>query len=437
MYLLAAFGLVGAAVLGFAVGHARARAVAGGGALHSRPGYHGGFVALAAFLPGLALVAVALLSEPGVAERVVRPALPSEVQALPGERLASFLGDAQRLADGRATIAEPDTTLRDAAARFASFSRAWRGAVLALVAALALGGILWARARIRPDFRARTPVERCVLAALALCALVAVASTAGIVLSLVFETARFFAIVPPGEFFFGLQWSPQTALRADQVGSSGAFGAVPIFAGTLLITTIAMAVAAPAGLFAAIYLAEYAPVSQRVWVKPLLEILAGIPTVVYGFFAAVTIGPWIRSIGFAAGLDVATESALAAGLVMGVMIVPYVSSLSDDVINAVPQSLRDASYGLGATPSETIRLVVLPAALPGIVGALLLGDLARDRRDDDRRDGGRSGGEPHGEPAAGRHDGDRADRDAARRGPGVRQREDAGGFRARARACSS
>jgi phosphate transport system permease protein len=200
----------------------------------------------------------------------------------------------------------------------------------------------------------------------------AVFVTIGIVLSLIFESIRFFDKVSIFEFLFGLQWSPQTALRADQVGSSGAFGAVPVFAGTLLITAIAMLVAGPIGLMSAIYMSEYASPHVRGIAKPVLEILAGIPTVVFGFFAALTVGPAIRGLGESLGLSVASESALAAGLVMGVMIIPFVSSLSDDVINAVPQALRDGSYAMGATKSETTKKVILPAALPGIVGALLL-----------------------------------------------------------------
>jgi phosphate transport system permease protein len=190
--------------------------------------------------------------------------------------------------------------------------------------------------------------------------------------SLLFEAIRFFNKVSPAEFLFGLHWSPQTALRADQVGASGAFGAVPIFAGTLLITLIAMTVSIPIGLMSAIYMAEYATPKFRSLVKPALEILAGVPTVVYGFFAALTVAPLIRGLGEQIGLSVASESALAAGLVMGVMIIPFVSSLSDDVINAVPQTLRDGAYAMGSTKSETIRQVVLPAALPGIVGSILL-----------------------------------------------------------------
>ncbi|MET0094960.1 MAG: phosphate ABC transporter permease subunit PstC, partial [Sedimenticola sp.] len=173
-------------------------------------------------------------------------------------------------------------------------------------------------------------------------------------------------------FVFGLEWSPQMAIREDQVGSSGAFGAIPLFAGTLLISFIAMLVAVPIGLMSAIYLSEYAGKKLRSIAKPVLEILAGIPTVVYGFFAALTVAPFIRENGSLIGLDVSSESALAAGLVMGIMIIPFVSSLSDDVINAVPQAMRDASYGVGATQSETIRQVIIPAALPGIVGGVLL-----------------------------------------------------------------
>jgi phosphate transport system permease protein len=215
-------------------------------------------------------------------------------------------------------------------------------------------------------------VERFVSRVLLACACVAVLTTIGIVFSVLFESIRFFNRVSPFEFLFGLQWSPQTAIRADQVGSSGAFGIVPLVTGTLLITTIAMFIAGPIGLFAAIYMAEYATPRFRSIAKPILEILAGIPTVVLGFFAALTVAPNIRGAGASLGLDVASESAVAAGIVMGMMIIPFVSSLSDDVINAVPQSMRDGSLAMGATPSETVKRVVLPAALPGIVSAFML-----------------------------------------------------------------
>ncbi len=215
-------------------------------------------------------------------------------------------------------------------------------------------------------------IEKTIYALLLICSLVAVSVTVGIVFSLAFETYEFFKRVPVSDFLFGLEWSPQTAIRADQVGARGSFGAVPLITGTLLISAIAMIVATPLGLASAVYLAEYASPRARTVIKPVLEILAGIPTVVYGFFAAWILSPFIRMTGTGAGLEVASESALAAGLAMGIMIVPLISSLSDDVINAVPQSLRDASYGLGATKSETIRRVILPSAISGIAGSLLL-----------------------------------------------------------------
>jgi len=220
--------------------------------------------------------------------------------------------------------------------------------------------------------RSRNILERLILSGLALCSLLAVLTTVGIVSSLIFETLRFLDHVPLADFLLGLKWSPQTALRADQVGSSGAFGVIPLFAGTLLITFIALVFAVPVGLLSAIYMTEFASRGARAVFKPLLELLAGIPTVVYGFFAALVVAPFIRNSGDFLGLEIASESALAAGLVMGIMIIPLMSSLSDDVISSVPQSLRDASYGLGATKTETILNVIIPSALPGIVSAFLL-----------------------------------------------------------------
>ena len=215
--------------------------------------------------------------------------------------------------------------------------------------------------------------ERILLGLLAASSLVAILTTIGIALSLLFETLRFLDAVPLFDFLFGLNWSPQIAIREDQVGSSGAFGVIPLLVGTGLIAAVAMTVAGPLGLFSAIYLAEYASPRARSFAKPILEILAGVPTVVYGFFAVLVVAPFVRDSSEAAGFEVSSESALAAGVVMGVMIVPIVSSIADDVISAVPQSLREGAYGLGATKSEAVRDVVLPAALPGIGGALLLG----------------------------------------------------------------
>jgi phosphate transport system permease protein len=241
-----------------------------------------------------------------------------------------------------------------------------------LFLAAGLAGLYLGYRRIGHLFPAREKVELFVRIFLLASSSIAILTTISIVLALAFETFRFFQSVPLTEFLFGVKWSPQVAIRADQVGSSGAFGAVPLFTGTLLIAFIAMVVAVPVGLFSAIYLAEYARPAVRHVLKPLLEILAGIPTVVYGFFAALTVAPMVVEYGARIGLEASSESALAAGLVMGVMIIPFISSLSDDVINSVPYSLRDGSLAMGATKSETIRKVILPAALPGISGALLL-----------------------------------------------------------------
>jgi len=312
--LLSAICLLCLIGMGYVLGRQRALAVAGLARrqMHSLPEHHGALVAVCAAIPAFAVLVIGALASAG---------------SLP--------------------------------------------VLAAAIAAGTLGGGL-ARRSIRPAARARTRVESLFQALLALSSSVAILTTVGIIASVLFESVRFFHSIPVSDFLFGLAWSPQTALRADQVGASGSFGAVPLFAGTLLISVIALAVGAPLGLLSAIYLAEYAGPRQRAVAKPILEILAGIPTVVYGFFAALSVAPLVRDVGTGLGLNVASESALAAGIVMGIMLIPFVSSLSDDVIAAVPQALRDGSYAVGATRSETIRNVVLPAALPGIVGALLL-----------------------------------------------------------------
>ncbi|MFN3287813.1 MAG: phosphate ABC transporter permease subunit PstC, partial [Sphingomonadaceae bacterium] len=241
-------------------------------------------------------------------------------------------------------------------------------------ARLALAGGGWALRQLDPRLRARTWVERALMALLIFASLVAIVTTAGIIFSLIFESLRFFERVPLTEFLFGTRWSPQTAIRADQVGSSGAFGALPLFWGTIFIgAIIAMAVAVPLGLLSAIYLNQYAGPGVRRVLKPALELLAGVPTVVYGYFAALTVAPAVRDFAVALGVrDASAESALAAGLVMGIMIIPFVSSMADDAITAVPQAMRDGSLAMGATQSETVRKVLVPAALPGIVGGILL-----------------------------------------------------------------
>ncbi len=234
-------------------------------------------------------------------------------------------------------------------------------------------GVMFASRKLQPSFRAQQSIENYVKYFLFFCSSVAVLTTVGIVFSLLFESLRFFSDVSVFEFLFGTKWYPYIPIREGQSGSQGSFGAVPIFAGTFLIMIVAMCVATPIGLFTAIYLAEYASPRVRRIIKPLLEILAGVPTIVYGFFAFVTVAPFVKTFGQSIGIDASPTSALAAGLVMGIMIIPFISSLSDDVINSVPQSLREGSLGIGANKAETIKRVILPAALPGIVGAFLLG----------------------------------------------------------------
>jgi phosphate transport system permease protein len=248
-----------------------------------------------------------------------------------------------------------------------------RWAMLVVAFALMLTAFFVARAKLAPRFRARNGVERIFSGLMVFCSFVAIFTTLGIIGSLVVEAWRFFELVPLTEFLFGLRWEPQIALRADQVAGAGAFGAIPVFTGTLLIAFLAMLVAVPIGLFTAIYLVEYADDRVRAVVKPVLEILAGIPTVVYGFFAVLTVAPAIREFGSLFGLAISPNSALAAGGVMGIMIIPFISSLSDDALKAVPRSMRDGSLALGATRGETMVKVLLPAALPGIMGGILLG----------------------------------------------------------------
>ena len=371
LVLLAAVAVL--AVVGYRLGLTRARSLRRDGAsVHSLPGYYGFYVALWCAVPALLVLAVGISLQGPAVEALVVSSLPAELQELPDQRLDLLVNDIKNLASGGISSQVADPAMTAAAESYRNLRQITFASIAVLVLVLALAGVWWARRRVRPEFPAIGKVETAVKAFLLVGSLVAIFTTIGIVLSLLFEALRFFNRVSLAEFLFGLNWSPQTALRADQVGSSGSFGAVPLFTGTLLISGIAMVVAVPVGLFSAIYMSEYAQQRVRNTLKPLLEILAGIPTVVYGFFAALTVAPMLRGWGESLGLDVASESALAAGAVMGIMIIPFVSSISDDVISAVPKGLREASYGLGATQSETIRRVVLPAALPGIVGGILL-----------------------------------------------------------------
>jgi phosphate transport system permease protein len=360
--------------LAYYLGRRRAFNVAQGAIrnLHSLPTYYGLYTAIWCGIPALLLVALWLAFESSIITELVVAGLPEELRALGSDRLNLVINDIKNLVSGNITSRQADAAMLEAAEHYRNLQTVSHAAMGVAGLAIAIVGGALTLTRIRAQQRARNAVETIIKLFLILCSSIAILTTVGIVLSVLFESLRFFQAVPVSEFLLGLDWSPQTAIRSDQVGSSGAFGAVPLFAGTLLISCIAMLVAVPIGLMSAIYLSEYAGPRIRAAAKPLLEILAGIPTVVYGFFAALIVAPFIRDSGSLLGLDVASESALAAGLVMGIMIIPFVSSLSDDVINAVPQALRDGAYGLGATQAETVRKVIFPAALPGIVGGILL-----------------------------------------------------------------
>ena len=368
------------------------RRLSQGVAAHSRPGYHGAYVMLWTAIPAALLIFLHVGFSGRIEAVLLRADAPAAVGAMTAQDRNVFYDDARALAHGQQrseTIYAPplDAALTAKAAEAKRLQLAFTYGALALAATLSIGGFLISYRRLTPDFRARNRVEGWTAALFIACSVVAVLTTIGIVASLAYESWRFFQVIPPLDFLFGTEWDPQIAMRADQVASKGAFGAVPLFAGTFLVMLIAMAVAAPIGLYSAIYLSEYASGWTRAVVKPLLEILAGVPTVVYGFFAALTVGPLFRS-GFNAlgatmvggpldGLgqylmQVQNQMALVAGAVMGIMLIPFVSSLSDDILNSVPQSLRDGSLAMGATQSETVKRVVLPAALPGIMAALLL-----------------------------------------------------------------
>jgi phosphate transport system permease protein len=328
-------------------------------------------VAVWAAIPALTLFIIWTIAATPLITHLTLAHLPPELQNQSADQISLLTNQIHTLvANGVETATDP--VMKVAAQEYTHLQSVSNLVKTVLVLVVAIIGMTIGLRFIKPNTRARNQVERVVQVLMIVCASIAILTTVGIVFSVLFESLRFFSVIPVTDFLFGTHWSPQTALRADQVGGSGSFGAIPLFVGTLLISTIALVIAVPLGLMSAIYLSEYAGQNMRAYVKPALEILAGIPTVVYGFFAALTVAPFIRELGQAIGLNVASESALAAGVVMGVMIIPFMSSLSDDVINAVPQAMRDGSYGMGATKSETIKQVILPAALPGIVGAFLL-----------------------------------------------------------------
>lgn len=364
--------LLGIALLAFYAGQRKIHhlALVSAHKQHSRSVFHGNYVALWTVLPAILILfgwisLSPLLLDYNLSQYLAQYDIQGADRSLTAARVFSF-------ASGSLDASIANDIELGAVDYINAWQQRYERYVTLLIAASIAVGFMWALRRVSVRFTARHHLERLTLIVMIIASIIAILTTIGIILSLLFETLRFFETVSVSEFLTGLKWSPQMAIRADQAGSSGAFGAIPLFAGTLLITFLAMCVAVPIGVMTAIYLSEYATSSVRSIVKPALELLAGIPTVVYGFFAAIVVAPLLRDGGAQLGLAVSSESALAAGLVMGIMIIPFVSSLSDDVIRAVPQTLRDGSSALGATSAETIRQVVLPAALPGIVSAILL-----------------------------------------------------------------
>jgi phosphate transport system permease protein len=386
--------------LGFFIGRARALSAVSGNIrnLHSLPAYYGWHVALMAALPAFAVLLAWLVIQPMVIERSIGSLLPAEtvadatafklavtdIRRVAGGLDAAVLAGAMTEAEAR-DVSNAGTDVRavlgsvgvalgsdvsDITLQSAQLYRGMTatGALARMIAvlAIALAGMAYALSVTRADFRARNRVEVVLMGVLIAASSIAILTTVGIIWSMLSESLNFFRQYPAAEFFFGLTWSPNFRGGSD-------LGFIPLLWGTLYISLIAMIVAVPLGLFTAIYLAEYAGPKVRAWVKPLIEVIAGIPTVVFGLFALVTVGPFLRDY-FAQpfGFGNSGASVMTAGLVIGILNIPFISSLADDIINAVPQSLRDGSYGLGATKSETVKQVILPAALPGIVGAILL-----------------------------------------------------------------
>ena len=342
--------------------------------LHSLTHYYGVYSLLASLLPTLGLFFIFTICDDLLFAELIKKYIPEEVVTSKDYNFTIVLAQINNSVEGL-IFGTPPQWVTNAAEIWVSWvHKSQIITVISCISTALISGFFGYK-KIKSDFRSRNAVEKIVMSILAVSSVIALLTTIAIIFSVVFESVRFFALIPYDEFLFGTVWNPQFE-GAERAGSGqeglSQYGAIPLFAGTLLISIIALCVSVPVGLFSAIYLSEYATSKERAFFKPLLEVLAGIPTVVYGFFAALTVAPFLRSSGSIFGLDVASESALAAGLVMGIMIIPFISSLSDDVINAVPQSLRDASYGLGSTKNETVIKIVLPAALPGIVASIIL-----------------------------------------------------------------
>ena len=362
-----------ASVLGYSLNYYTARRLTASGArLHSLATFHGAFAICLSGLPALVFVLLWLLANDTVIEAIVVAALPTErLAGLDVGQLSLVKSEIRSIAAGN-IFGTPEPFMIAAGESLANLRATARVALFVCVVVILAAGALMARAKVSAQFRARQSVEWVLTGFMIFCSMVAIVTTLGIVSSLIYESLRFFAKVPITEFLFGLNWEPQIPIRAGQVAGIGAFGWLPVFVGTLVITVLALFVAVPIGIYSAIYLNEFASPRTRAITKPMLELLAGVPTIVYGFFAILVVAPALRSAGNAIGVDVAPNTALAAGGVMGIMLIPFISSFTDDALNAVPRSLRDGSLALGATRGETMLKVLFPAAIPGIVGGVLL-----------------------------------------------------------------
>ncbi|MDT8855638.1 phosphate ABC transporter permease subunit PstC [Paracoccaceae bacterium Fryx2] len=365
--------LLTASLLGFILNRRAARSIRATGApMHSLTNYHGGFSSLLVLVPGFVFLVLWILFQGTVINQMVMGSLPADVlSGLDDGAVNLVLTEISSLAAGR-VFGTPAPWKIEAAEYMTALRAAASWLMIAGLSAIIAAALFFAFSRVRADFRARQGVERIILGLMIFCSSVAIFTTVGIVLSLVFESYRFFSMVPVTEFLFGTNWEPQIPMRADQIAGAGAFGWLPVILGTMVITVISMAIATPIGLFSAIYLNEFASPGFRSFAKPLLEILAGIPTVVYGFFAVLTVAPALRAGAADWGIAMSPNTALAAGGVMAIMLIPFISSFADDALSAVPRSLRDGSLALGATRAETVLNVLFPAAIPGIVGGILL-----------------------------------------------------------------
>jgi phosphate transport system permease protein len=373
MTLTALLILIVLAIAGYTINRRAASAItADGTRLHSLSHFHGLYALLMIGVPVFILFCLFVVLKTPIVNAIVMGGLPAgTLDGLGTGEVQLILAEIRSIANGQ-IFGTPEDWKLAAAERLNTLYGRFDLLTVIVVLGASLAIMYFTRSRVSVEFRARQASEAIVKGLMIACSLVAIFTTIGIIFALVFEAYRFFQMVPITEFLFGTNWEPQIPIREDQIAAEGAFGWLPVITGTIVISFVALFIATPIGLLSAIYLNEFAPKSVRSVVKPVLEILSGVPTVVYGFFAILVVAPAIRSTGTDLGLDISPNTALAAGGVMGIMLIPFISSFTDDALSAVPRSLRDGSLALGATRGETMRKVLFPAAIPGIVGGVLL-----------------------------------------------------------------